>query len=147
MNVKKRFFSTIEKQISAVPSYLQVLLTRSCYDNFLSLSLLDDDDFKEMEELCKSDFGIMQLAKTDYDLYYKQKTLAALKFKNGHKKLLLGIRNTILDKSVAYFNNLLLADDNKFIKLTVPHEYVNRKIQNIRKQLIRKWSQMEEKNE
>jgi hypothetical protein len=116
MNNKKAFFKKIQHEISEVPSYLQKLWTKNAHDNFVSLSMLDDSDIKEMEQLCVSSVTDMEMEMTDFGTYYARPSITKFNIKNSHKKLLFGIRGTILNKGVQhYFNHLALTSPTKQI--------------------------------
>jgi hypothetical protein len=114
MSLKKQtVFDIINNHISPVPSYLQCLLTKCAFDNFIALEAIDGEDFKEIEEQVVVNYEKLKLGETDFHKYYD------FKLKNGHRKLLNGIREKIGQKGSEFFASLMSPTQNSTQNSTI----------------------------
>jgi hypothetical protein len=122
MSLKKQtVFEIINIHISPVPSYLQCLLTKCAFDNFIALEKIEEADFKEIEEEVILNYEKLRLDTTDFHKYYDLDEKQNFKLKNGHRKLLNGIREKIGLKGSEFFASLMSPTQNPTQNSTITH--------------------------
>jgi hypothetical protein len=74
-------FRSIEKYITAIPTYLKILLIRGGFDSLVAISKMDKVVIDDLDKLCENNCESLRLMEdTDFSLYLYYKKSVDFKF-------------------------------------------------------------------